>query len=142
MAEPLLSKGYEVFGLVRRSSVEKFDRIEALMDDIKLVEGDLTDQSSLDSVIHSVQPDEVYNLATQSFVPVSWDQPVLTGDVTGLGVIRGLRRIDQNDGRSGFGIRTESGERQRICRFAPKWEWIIKSRNQTGKRVTVRRAGG
>jgi len=58
----LLSKGYEVFGIVRRSSVKKFDRIEALVDDIKLVEGDLTDQSSLDSVMHSVQPDEVYNL--------------------------------------------------------------------------------
>jgi len=93
MAELLLSKGYEVFGIVRRSSVKKFDRIEALMNDIELVEGDLTDQSSLDSVIHSVQPDEVYNLAAQSFVPVSWNQPVLTGDVTGLGVIRVLEAI-------------------------------------------------
>ena len=93
MAELLLSKGYEVFGIVRRSSVKKFDRIEALMNDIELVEGDLTDQSSLDSVIQSVQPDEVYNLAAQSFVPVSWNQPVLTGDVTGLGVIRVLEAI-------------------------------------------------
>jgi GDPmannose 4,6-dehydratase len=93
MAELLLSKGYQVFGLIRRSSVKKFDRIESLMDDIELVEGDLTDQSSLDTVIHSVQPDEVYNLAAQSFVPVSWNQPVLTGDVTGLGVIRILEAI-------------------------------------------------
>jgi GDPmannose 4,6-dehydratase len=93
MAELLLGKGYEVFGIVRRSSVKKFDRIEAIVDDIELVEGDLTDQSSLDTVIHTVQPDEVYNLAAQSFVPVSWNQPVLTGDVTGLGVIRILEAI-------------------------------------------------
>src|SRR6266536_6288522 len=93
MAELLLGKGYEVFGIVRRSSVKKFDRIEAIVDDIELVEGDLTDQSSLDTVIHTVQPDEVYNLSAQSFVPVSWNQPVLTGDVTGLGVIRILEAI-------------------------------------------------
>jgi GDPmannose 4,6-dehydratase len=93
MAELLLSKGYEVFGLVRQSSVKKFDRIESLLGEIELVEADLTDQSSLDSVVHSVQPDEVYNFAAQSFVPVSWSQPVLTGDVTGLGVIRILEAI-------------------------------------------------
>jgi len=93
MAELLLSKGYEVFGLVRQSSVKKFDRIESLLSEIDLVEADLTDQSSLDGVMHSVQPDEVYNFAAQSFVPVSWSQPVLTGDVTGLGVIRMLEAI-------------------------------------------------
>src|SRR6266446_6940200 len=93
LAELLLGKAYEVFGIVRRSSVKKFDRIEPFMDDLELVEGDLTDQSSLDTVIHTVQPDEVYNLAAQSFVPVSWNQPVLTGDVTGLGVIRILEAI-------------------------------------------------
>ncbi len=93
LAELLLSKGYEVFGIVRRSSVKKFDRIESFMDDLELVEGDLTDQSSLDSVIHAVQPDEVYNMAAQSFVPASWNQAVLTGDVTGLGVIRVLEAI-------------------------------------------------
>jgi GDPmannose 4,6-dehydratase len=93
LAELLLAKGYEVYGLVRRSSVKKFDRIETIIDDIKLMEGDLTDQSSLDSLIHGVQPDEVYNMAAQSFVPVSWNQPVLTGDVTGLGVIRMLEAI-------------------------------------------------
>jgi GDPmannose 4,6-dehydratase len=93
LAELLLSKGYEVYGLVRRSSVKKFDRIETIVNDIELMEGDLTDQSSLDSLIHAVQPDEVYNLAAQSFVPVSWNQPVLTGDVTGLGVIRILEAI-------------------------------------------------
>lgn len=102
MAELLVSKGYEVFGLVRRSSVKKFDRIESLMDDIELVEGDLTDQSSLDSVVQSVQPDEVYNFAAQSFVPVSWSQPVLTGDVTGLGVIRILDAIRRHRPRAKF----------------------------------------
>ena len=93
LAELLLEKGYEVYGLVRRSSVKKLDRIEAIADDIELMEGDLTDQSSLDSLIHTVQPDEVYNMAAQSFVPASWNQPVLTGDVTGLGVIRMLEAI-------------------------------------------------
>jgi GDPmannose 4,6-dehydratase len=102
MAELLVSKRYEVFGLVRRSSVKKFDRIESLMDEIELVEGDLTDQSSLDSVVQSVQPDEVYNFAAQSFVPVSWSQPVLTGDVTGLGVIRILDAIRRHRPRAKF----------------------------------------
>src|SRR6266478_8970187 len=93
LAELLLEKGYDVFGLVRRSSVKKYDRIEALEDEIELVEGDLTDQTSLDHIVQSVQPDEVYNMAAQSFVPVSWNQPVLTGDVTALGVIRILEAL-------------------------------------------------
>ncbi len=93
LAELLLSKNYEVFGLVRRTSLKNFGRIEALIDDITLVEGDLTDQSSLDSVIDQVQPDEVYNMAAQSFVPASWNQSVLTGDVTGLGVMRILEAV-------------------------------------------------
>src|SRR5215467_9687445 len=90
LAELLLSRGYEVFGLIRRSSTSWFERIEPFLDEIELVEGDLTDQSSLYSVILNVNPDVDYNLAGQSFVPVSWNQPVLTGDVTGLGVIRVL----------------------------------------------------
>jgi len=102
LAELLLAKGYEVFGLVRRSSVKKFERIEAFMDDLELVEGDLTDQSSLDSVIHDVQPDEVYNMAAQSFVPASWNQAVLTGDVTGLGVIRILEAIRKHVPKAKF----------------------------------------
>jgi GDPmannose 4,6-dehydratase len=93
LAELLLQKNYEVFGLVRRSSVKRLERIETLVDNITLVEGDLTDQSSLDSAIRDVQPDEVYNMAAQSFVPASWNQAVLTGDVTGLGVIRVLEAI-------------------------------------------------
>lgn len=102
MAELLLSKGYEVFGLVRRTSVKRFERIEALLDDIELVEGDLTDQTSLDHIVQSVQPDEVYNLAAQSFVPVSWNQPVLTGDVTALGVIRILEAIRKHRPQAKF----------------------------------------
>lgn len=102
MAELLLSKGYEVFGLVRRTSVKRYERIEALLDDIELVEGDLTDQTSLDHIVQSVQPDEVYNLAAQSFVPVSWNQPVLTGDVTALGVIRILEAIRKHRPQAKF----------------------------------------
>ena len=93
LAEFLLEKGYEVYGLVRRSSLEKYDRIGHLIDRLKFVEGDLTDQSSLDSTVQSVQPNEVYNLAAQSFVAASWNQPVLTADVTGLGVLRILEAI-------------------------------------------------
>jgi GDPmannose 4,6-dehydratase len=102
MAELLLGKGYEVFGLIRRSSVEKFDRIESFMERIRLVEGDLTDQCSLDNAVQTVQPDEVYNLASQSFVPVSWNQPVLTGDVTGLGVLRVLEAIRKHRPQAKF----------------------------------------
>ncbi|HEV2961776.1 MAG TPA: GDP-mannose 4,6-dehydratase [Candidatus Angelobacter sp.] len=93
MADFLLEKGYEVYGLVRRSSLEKYDRIESIVDRIKFVEGDLTDQGSLDAAMDEIQPHEVYNLAAQSFVPVSWNQPVLTADVTGLGVLRMLEAI-------------------------------------------------
>jgi GDPmannose 4,6-dehydratase len=121
MAELLLGKGYEVYGIVRRSSVKKFDRIEALMDDIELVEGDLTDQSSLDSVIHSVQPDEVYNLAAQSFVPVSWNQPVLTGDVTGLGVTRVLEAIRKHRPQAKF-LQASSSEMFGKVRETPQTE--------------------
>ena len=121
MAELLLSKGYEVFGIVRRSSVKKFDRIEKIIDDIELMEGDLTDQSSLDSVIHSVQPDEVYNLAAQSFVPVSWNQPVLTGDVTGLGVIRILEAIRRHRPTAKF-LQASSSEMFGKVRETPQGE--------------------
>lgn len=102
LAELLLEKGYEVYGLVRRSSVEKFDRIGHLVDELQLVEGDLTDQSSLDNIIREVQPDEVYNLAAQSFVPTSWTQPVLTADVTGLGVLRMLEALHKHCPKAKF----------------------------------------
>jgi GDPmannose 4,6-dehydratase len=121
LSELLLDKGYEVFGVVRRSSVKKFDRIEHLVDKIALMEGDLTDQSSLDSVIHSVQPDEVYNLAAQSFVPVSWNQPVLTGDVTGLGVIRILEAIRRHRPKAKF-LQASSSEMFGKVRETPQTE--------------------
>lgn len=102
LAELLLEKGYEVYGLVRRSSLEKYDRVEQIADQIQFVEGDLTDQSSLDHAVRQIQPDEVYNLAAQSFVPVSWNQPVLTADVTGLGVLRVLESIRKHSPHSKF----------------------------------------
>jgi GDPmannose 4,6-dehydratase len=93
LAEFLLEKGYRVYGMVRRSSSQHFDRIRHIFDRVELVEGDLTDQSSLDDAIKTIAPDEVYNLASQSFVPTSWNQPVLTADVTGTGVTRMLEAI-------------------------------------------------
>lgn len=93
LAELLLSKGYEVYGMVRRSSVERFERLEQIKDKVTLVQGDLTDQSSLDEAIKEIQPGEVYNLAAQSFVPTSWNQPTLTGEVTGLGTTRLLEAV-------------------------------------------------
>jgi GDPmannose 4,6-dehydratase len=93
LAEWLLSRGYRVCGLVRRSSTENFERIEHLADKITLIPGDLIDQKSLINAVATAAPDEVYNLAAQSFVPVSWGQPVLTAELTGLGVTRMLEAI-------------------------------------------------
>src|SRR3970040_1881673 len=93
LAELLLEKGYEVYGMVRCSSIQRFDRIEHILEKLHLLQGDLTDQSSLDEAMKTVQPDEVYNLASQSFVPASWNQPLLTADVTGMGATRVLEAI-------------------------------------------------
>jgi GDPmannose 4,6-dehydratase len=93
LAELLLSKGYLVVGMVRRSSTVTFERINQIQDQIDLIQGDLHDQSSLMDLIEHYRPDEVYNLAAQSFVPTSWNQPVLTGEVTALGVTRILEAI-------------------------------------------------
>lgn len=93
LAEFLLDKGYDVYGLIRRSSHESTGRIHHLMGRVQPIDGDLTDQSSLDRAVQEIRPDEIYNLAAQSFVPTSWNQPVLTGDVTGLGVVRILESI-------------------------------------------------
>ena len=95
LAEFLLEKGYKVVGMVRRSSTVTFDRIEHIQDDIVLEQGDLHDQSSLVNLIEEHSPDEIYNLAAQSFVPTSWNQPVLTGEVTALGVTRILEAVRQ-----------------------------------------------
>ena len=93
LAEFLLEKGYKVIGMVRRSSTITFERIQHIQDDLTIVQGDLHDQSSLVDLIEEYRPEEVYNLAAQSFVPTSWSQPVLTGEVTALGVTRLLEAI-------------------------------------------------
>ncbi|MFH1186259.1 MAG: GDP-mannose 4,6-dehydratase, partial [Chloroflexota bacterium] len=93
LAELLLSKGYRVIGMARRASTVTYERIQHLLDDIIVVQGDLTDQGSLLSMFEKYEPEEVYNLAAQSFVPTSWNQPALTGDVTALGVTRMLEAI-------------------------------------------------
>ncbi|MGD9780454.1 GDP-mannose 4,6-dehydratase [Methanomethylovorans sp.] len=93
LAELLYNKGYNVYGLVRRLSTPNTSRIDHIQNNIELLQGDLTDQSSLSEAMRIAQPDEVYNLAAQSFVGTSWNQPVHTGDVTGLGVVRVLEAV-------------------------------------------------
>lgn len=93
LAELLLSKGYEVYGMVRRTSTVRYERIRHIQDDIRFIQGDLLDQTSLSRAVAAVQPDEVYNLGAQSFVPTSWNQPDFTGVVTGLGVTKMLEAI-------------------------------------------------
>lgn len=93
LAEFLLQKGYRVVGMVRRASTHNYERIQHLLDQITLVQGDLHDQGSLLAILEEYQPDEVYNLAAQSFVPTSWSQPALTAEVTAVGVTRMLEAI-------------------------------------------------
>jgi GDPmannose 4,6-dehydratase len=102
LAEFLLGKGYGVYGMVRRASFQRFDRLQHILDRVEIIEGDLTDQSSLDDAIKTIAPDEIYNLASQSFVPTSWNQPVLTADVTGTGVTRMLEAIRKHKPDSKF----------------------------------------
>ncbi len=93
LAELLLEKGYEVYGIVRRTSTETVERIDHIKDRIHFVQADLTDQTSVIDAVAETRPQEIYNLAAQSFVPTSWKQPILTGDVTALGVTRVLEAI-------------------------------------------------
>lgn len=93
LAEFLLNKGYEVHGVTRRTSTPNYDRIKKIVNDVTLHPGDLLDQHSLTVIVKDVQPDEVYNLAAQSFVETSWKQPVLTGEFTALGVTRMLEAV-------------------------------------------------
>ncbi|MHC4606653.1 MAG: GDP-mannose 4,6-dehydratase [Planctomycetota bacterium] len=93
LADLLLEKGYEVHGMVRRSSTEKFDRIQHIKSRVRLHQADLLDQLSIINLIRDVHPQEVYNLGAMSFVPTSWVQPVLTGEFTGLGVTRMLEAV-------------------------------------------------
>lgn len=96
LAELLLTKGYTVYGLTRRSSSNNVSRIAHLMEKITLLEGDMADQASLNTIFKTALPDEVYNLAAQSFVATSWNQPVYTGDITGLGVVRLLESLKEH----------------------------------------------
>jgi GDPmannose 4,6-dehydratase len=97
LAEFLLEKGYRVVGMIRRSSTDSNERIEHLGERLELIQGDMLDQASLTTAIQAVRPTEIYNLAAQSFVPTSWNQPVLTGEFTGLGVTRILEAIRQTE---------------------------------------------
>ncbi len=102
LAELLLDRGYRVVGMTRRTSTEVHERIEHLVERVEIVSGDLLDQGSMAILIADVRPDEVYNLAAQSFVPTSWNQPVLTGEFTALGVTRLLEAIRSVDPRIRF----------------------------------------
>lgn len=93
LAEFLLKKGYEVYGMYRRASTNHFERIEHIKDKIHLVEGDMTDIASLILILKDINPDEVYNLAAQSFIPASWSQPISTAEITGVGVLKILEAI-------------------------------------------------
>ena len=97
LAEHLLSLDYRVVGLVRRSASENFWRINPIRNEIELIQADLLDQSSLDTAIRQIDPDEVYNLGAQSFVPTSWEQPILTAEFTGVGVTRVLEAIRKHN---------------------------------------------
>lgn len=128
LAEFLLQNNYRVFGLVRRSSTINFERIAHLQDKIELIPGDLLDPSSLMSALEQSQPEEVYNLASQSFVPTSWSQPVLTGEFTALGVTRLLEairvvnpriRFYQASSSEMFGMVEESPQNEKT-RFYPR----------------------
>ena len=121
LAEFLLGKGYKVYGIVRRSSLENHDRINHLKDDIELLQGDLLDQNSLTEAVTAANPDEVYNLAAQSFVPTSWNQPVLTGEFTALGVTRLLEAIRQANPKIKF-YQASSSEMYGAVRETPQKE--------------------
>jgi GDPmannose 4,6-dehydratase len=122
LAELLLEKGYTVFGMTRRSSTNSFDRIAHIIDKITLLSGDLLDEHSLASALREAKPDEVYNLAAQSFVPTSWSQPVLTAEFTAVGVTRMLEamravkpdaRFYQASSSEMFGKVTETPQNER-----------------------------
>ncbi|MHB8654754.1 MAG: GDP-mannose 4,6-dehydratase [Terriglobia bacterium] len=121
LAEFLLQKGYKVHGLVRRSSTINFERLLHLQDQIELIPGDLLDQNSLINAIKQAEPQEVYNLASQSFVPTSWNQPVLTGEFTALGVTRMLEAVRLVNPRLRF-YQASSSEMFGMVRESPQNE--------------------
>jgi GDPmannose 4,6-dehydratase len=109
LSEHLLDQGYEVYGLIRGQANPKRTTIERTLPDVRIVDGDLLDQASLMNVIQKVQPDEVYNLAAISFVKLSWNQPELTGEITGLGALRVLEAIRLTTGASGSRAKSARG---------------------------------
>src|SRR5688572_6104729 len=121
LAEFLLDRGYRVVGMTRRSSTATVERVAHLVGRLELIQGDLLDQASLVGALDEVQPDEVYNLAAQSFVPTSWNQPVLTGEFTGLGVTRMLEAIRQSRREVRF-YQASSSEMFGKVREAPQTE--------------------
>jgi GDPmannose 4,6-dehydratase len=121
LAELLLEKGYDVFGMTRRASTENVERISHLTDRVTLIQGDLLDPHSLVSALRTAEPHEVYNLAAQSFVPTSWNQPVLTAEFTGLGVTRLLEAIRTVDPDIRF-YQASSSEMFGKVREAPQTE--------------------
>lgn len=121
LAEFLLGKGYKVYGMVRRSSTENFERIEHLRDKVILRQGDLLDQLSLVTLIEEAQPDEIYNLAAQSFVPTSWTKPLLTGEFTALGVTRMLEAMRATRSKARF-YQASSSEMFGLVREVPQRE--------------------
>ena len=124
LAEFLLEKGYRVFGMVRRSSTETFERITHLIGQIELVQGDLLDQLSLINILARIRPWEVYNLASQSFVPTSFEEPVLTGEFTALGVTRILEAIKLVDRRIRF-YQASSSEMFGMVKESPQDEATV-----------------
>ena len=121
LAELLLAKGYRVVGIVRRSSTTPYDRIEHLIDRVELLSADLLDQTSLTDVVHDSKPDEIYNLAAQSFVAASWTQPVLTGEFTALGVTRMLEAMKKTAPKARF-YQASSSEMFGMVRETPQRE--------------------
>ncbi|TET93937.1 MAG: GDP-mannose 4,6-dehydratase [Candidatus Zixiibacteriota bacterium] len=121
LAELLLEKGYEVIGMVRRASTESFDRIDHIRDKITFAQADLLDQLSIITIIEQHRPTEVYNLAAQSFVPTSWDQPVLTGEFNALGVTKMLEAIKLVDKKIRF-YQASSSEMFGKAREVPQTE--------------------
>ena len=148
LAEFLLGKGYEVHGMVRRSSVEPFERIEHLRSRLQLHQADLLDEASLAALLRKVQPQEVYNLAAQTFVPTSFHQPVLTGEVTALGVTRileAIRLVDksirfyQASSSEMFGRVTEEPQNENTA-FWPRSPYGVAKVYGIGPRSTIARA--
>lgn len=121
LAEFLLERGYRVVGMTRRTSTVTSERIEHLIGALELIQGDLLDQNSLTQAVLQIRPDEVYNLAAQSFVPTSWNQPVLTGEFTALGVTRLLEGVRQVDPAPRF-YQASSSEMFRLVWETPQTE--------------------